>query len=178
MSHQPFETWILDQYDLPIEDRRSLQAHMETCQQCQRIFRKWQAAQRELRARKMVAPAPGFVARWQDGLAARRAREQRKQAWRIFTLFVGAAMFVLLVLAGYVMTTSSPGDWLAAFIRSASASLSWFNLVTYVVRTWFSNTPVVLNIALWIYLSITLCFLSLAWVFALWRTSNVGVRNL
>lgn len=177
MSHQPFETWILDQYDLPMDDRRSLQSHLETCQQCQRIYRKWQAAQRELRARRLIAPAPGFVTRWQNGLASRRAREQRKQAWRIFTLFVGAALFVLLVLAGYVMATSSPGDWLAAFIHSASASLGWLNLVTYVVRTWFNNTPVVLNLALWIYVSITLCFLSLAWVFALWRTSKVGASN-
>lgn len=177
MSHQPFETWILDHETLPMEDRRSLQTHIETCQQCQRIYRKWNAAQRELRARKQIAPAPGFVTRWQSGLAERRAREQRKQAWRVFLGFVAAAMFILLVLVGYVMMTSSPSDWLAAFIHSASTSLGFFNLVTYLARTWLSNTPLVFNIALWIYVSVTLCFLSLVWIFALWRTSKVGVRN-
>lgn len=177
MSHQPFETWILDQETLPMGDRRSLQTHIETCQQCQRIYRKWNAAQRELRAHRMIAPTAGFVTRWQSSLAERRAREQRKQAWRAFVAFLGAAVFILLVLVTYVMMTSSPSDWLAAFIHSASTSLDFFNLVAYVARTWISNTPLVFNIALWIYASVTLCFLSLAWIFALWRTSKVGATN-
>ena len=177
MSHQPFENWILELDSLPMTDRRSLQSHLDTCQQCQRTLRKWQAAQRELRGRKMIAPAPGFTARWQSGLAERRLREQRRQAWRVFTGFVTAAMLVLLVLVGYVMMTSTPGDWLAAFIRSASASLNFFNLVTYLARTWFANTPLVVNLVLWVSFSIALCLLSLAWAFTLWRTSNVGVSN-
>jgi hypothetical protein len=177
MSHQPFENWILDFENLPMPDRRSLQSHLDTCPQCQRTHRKWQAAQRELRARKLIAPAPGFITRWQSGLAERRAREQRKQAWRVFVGFVAAAMFILLVLVGYVMMTSTPGDWLAAFIRSASTSLGFFNLITYLARTWFSNTPLAINIALWIFVSVTLCLISLVWIFALWRTSKVGVSN-
>jgi hypothetical protein len=39
MSHQPFETWILD-HDrgaLTIDERRGLQAHLATCAQCQRL---------------------------------------------------------------------------------------------------------------------------------------------
>jgi len=178
MSHQPYETWILDLDNLPMSDRRSLQSHMETCQQCQRTYRKWQAAQRELRAHKMIAPAPGFVNRWQLGLAERRAREQRRHAWQAFIIFVITALFVLLVVAGYVMSTSTPGDWLAAFIRSVSNSLGFVGLMTYLARTWFTNTPLAINIALWIYVAVTLCLLCLAWVFALWRTSKVGVRNL
>jgi hypothetical protein len=177
MSHQPFETWILELETLPMTDRRSLQSHLDTCQQCQRTLRKWQAAQRELRARKMITPAPGFMARWQSGLAERRLREQRRQAWRVFTGFVMAAMFILLVLVGYVMMTSTPGDWLAAFIRSASTSLGLFNLFTFLARTWFANIPIAVNIGLWIFVSISLCLLSLAWVFAIWRTSTVGVSN-
>jgi preprotein translocase subunit SecG len=104
-------------------------------------------------------------------------RAQRKQAWQVFMALLSAALFVLLVLVGYVMMSSSPGDWLAAFIHSASTSVSFFNLVTYLARTWFSNTPLVVNLALWIYVSVTLCLLSLAWIFALWRTSKVGVSN-
>ena len=177
MSHQPFENWILEIETLPMDDRRSLQTHMETCQQCQRIYRKWHAAQHELRTRKIIAPAPGFAARWQSSLASRRAREQRRQAWRIFSAFMATAMFVLLVLVGYVMMTSSPSDWLAGFIRSASTSMGVVNLFTFLARAWFSNTPLVLHIALWIYVSVSLCFLSLAWIFALWRTSKVGVSN-
>jgi fumarate reductase subunit C len=177
MSHQPFETWILELETLPMTERRSLQSHLDTCPQCQRTLRKWQGAQRELRARKQITPAPGFTARWQAGLAERRLREQRRQAWRVFTGFVVAAIFFLLILVGYVMVSSTPSDWLAAFIRSASTSLNFFNLVTYLARTWFSNTPLVVNIALWVSLSIALCLLSLIWAFTLWRTSKIGVST-
>ena len=177
MSHQPFETWIFDLDKLPMEDRRALQTHLEGCQQCQRMQRKWQSAQRELRARRLIAPAPGFIQRWQFGLVERKAREQRRQAWRVFLALMGSALLILLLLAGYVMATSTPSDWLASVIRYTSTSLDLYNLVSYLIQTWLTRTPLALNIALWIYVAVTICLLSLAWVFALWRTSTIGART-
>lgn len=177
MSHQPFETWILDHQELPLTDRRALQDHLDTCQQCQRLQRQWGLVHQELRARRIVAPAPGFTQRWMSSLAERRVQEQRKQAWRIFGLLLGGAFFILLLLAGYLMATSSPADWLVAIVRAASSTANIFNLGLYALRTWLSNTPLAINLALWIYLTIALCLLSLIWVLILWRTSIVGVLN-
>lgn len=177
MSHQPFETWILDVETLPMEERRSLQAHLETCPQCQKLHSKWQAVHYEMRAKRMVAPAPGFTQRWSFSLVERRAREQRKQAWRIFLGCLGVALLVLLTLAGYVAATSSPADLLTAIIRTLTGALNLASMAQFAVRTWLAATPLALNIALWIYLALTLCLLTLAWVFALWRTSIIGVFN-
>jgi anti-sigma factor RsiW len=175
MSHQPFEDWILDYEDLPLPDRRALQAHMDTCQQCQRLQRRWQSARQELHARRMAAPAPGFTQRWQASLVERRARAQRKQAWKIFGILSGSALLMLLVLAGYLMATSTTTDWLVILVTTVSSSTNLFSVTVYVVQTWLVSIPLAVNIVLWIYLTISLCLLSLLWVMILWRTNIVGV---
>jgi len=177
MSHQPFETWILDQEKLSQKDRRALQEHLDTCQQCQRMNRRWNAVHQELFTRRMVAPAAGFTQRWLSSLAERHLRERRKQAWRIFGYFLGGAIFVLLLLTGYIMATSSPTDWLVVFVRSISSITNLLNLGYFAIQTWLSNTPLVINLALWIYLTIPICLLSFIWVLIVWRTNLVGVLN-
>lgn len=175
MSHQPFETWILDHEALTPEERRQMQAHLEGCGQCQRLQRRWQMVHQELRARPTVAPVPGFSQRFKASLVERRAREQRRQAWRIFSAFLGGAMLILLILAGYLMATSTPADWLAAGIRMLSSSKALFDLGIYAVQTWLSATPLAVNIAVWAYLAFSLCLVCLVWVVILWRTNVVGV---
>lgn len=177
MSHQPYETWILDHGALTNAEQRSLQSHIETCEQCQRLNRHWQAVRYELRARPVVSPAPGFSKRWQAGLAERRAREQRKQAWKIFGGLFGAALFILLVLAGYLIATTSPTDWLNVFTRSSESTRVFFQMAIYIVQGWITSAPPSLYIALWIYISITVCLLTLSWLTVLWRTKTVGVLN-
>lgn len=177
MSHQPFEAWILESEALTFEERRVLQEHLTTCKQCQQLERKWLAVHQQLRARPMVAPAPGFTQRWQSSLAERRAREQRKQAWRIFGILLAAATFILILLAGYVVTTSTPAAWLSALTRTISSSEVFFQWVVYVVQGWLTSTPLALNIAIWIYLTLTLCGLSVMWLAILWRTKSGGVLN-
>lgn len=179
MSHQPFETWILDhdRGTLTTDDRRELKAHLATCAQCQQLERRWKAVNQDLRARPMAAPAAGFARRWQAGLAERKAREQRRQAWRIFGGLLGIALFVLLVMGGYFFATTTPTDWLIAFIRSFESSRVFLQMAIFIVQDWFSTTPFAINLALWIYLTVTLCVLTLAWVTVIWRTKSVGVLN-
>jgi type VI protein secretion system component VasF len=177
MSHQPFETWILDSGTLSQEERRMLQAHLQSCTQCQRLERNWRSVHQELRTRPMVAPAPGFTQRWQSSLAERRAREQRKQAWRIFGILIAAAVFILLTLTGYLLATTSPTQWMANLFQTMDSSRAFMQWVVFVVQGWVSSTPLALNLALWIYLTVSLCALLLAWVGILWRTQSVGVQN-
>lgn len=178
VSHQPFETWLLDEdQSLTLEERRALREHIATCTQCQRFEHKWQDVHQELRARRMVAPAPGFTQRWQASLAERRAREQRKQAWRIFGVFMGISLLVLLLLTSYTLATSTPAQWLDAFMRSLSSSNAILQYSIYIFQNWLTGTPLVVHVTLWIYLTMTLCFLSLLWIMILWRTKTVGATS-
>lgn len=174
MSHQPFETWIFEETALSSEERRNLQAHLDECGQCQRLEGRWQAVHQELRAHEMIAPAPGFVQRWQTGLTARKAREQRRQAWRIFSGLLGSAAVVLCILGGHLLATTSPAQWLAAFIDTLASSRVFLQMGLYMAQRWLTTTPLVLNIALWVYLTLTLCGVLSIWGAILWRTRPVG----
>lgn len=177
MSHQPYETWILDQGTLTSAEQRSLQAHIESCEQCRRLDRRWMAVSHELTARTMASPTAGFSKRWQAGLAERRAREQRKQAWRIFGGLMTGAVFILLVMLGYLIATTSPTDWFNFFARTGESTRVFFQMAIYIIQGWVASAPPSLYIALWIYLSIMLCLLTMSWCTVLWRTKTVGVLN-
>ncbi len=177
MSHQPFEDWILDPITLSADDRRALQAHLMECKQCQKLERRWIAVHQQLRTRRMAAPAAGFTARWQASLAERKAREHRRQAWKIFGFLFGGALFILLLLAVYSAATTTPAEWLIALARTYTSSTSMIDLANYAVQSWFSRTPIALNIALWIYMAITLCGLLMVWALIFWRTKTVGATE-
>jgi hypothetical protein len=177
MSHQPYETWILDQQALSNDDRRALQTHIDECQQCLHLERRWQMVHQELTTHRMVAPAPGFARRWQSGLAERKIREQRKQAWKIAGLLLAAALFMLLLMTAYTLATTSPTDWLIALARTVSSTSEGINLGIHFVQSWLTSTPLAMNIVLWIYLTICICLLTLLWMLVLWRTNLVGVFN-
>ncbi len=177
MSHQPFENWILDEEPLTPENRRELHAHLEGCAQCQRLKSRWQAAHMELRAHRMAAPVPGFTQRWQAGLAERRVREQRRQAWRIFGILLACAMGVSLLMGIYTLSFSSPTDWLVAVIRVFASARDTIGWIVSAALGWLHKTPLAVNFALWIYLTVCLSLLALVWVWILWRTNKVGVHN-
>jgi hypothetical protein len=177
MSHQPFETWLLDQQTLAPDDQRALQAHLDECPQGCHLQRQWQMVYQELLQPQVISPAPGFTQRWQEGLAIRKAHEQRKQAWKVFGLLVAIAMSVLLVLSIYTLATTSPTDWLVALAGAIFSTTSFIHLGIHFINNWLSSTPLVLNLILWIYLALCICLLIFAWVVVLWRTNHGGVFN-
>jgi len=77
-------------------------------------------------------------------------------------------------MAGYIAVTSSPTDWLQAIVRTADSTRNFMMLSVYYLQTWLSSTPLALNVALWVYLTVSLCLLSLIWVLVLWRTKSLG----
>jgi hypothetical protein len=125
----------------------------------------------------MISPVAGFSKRWQAGLAERRALEQRRQAWRIFGGLMTGALLILLVMVGYLIATTSPTDWLNVFARSSESTRVFFQMAIFIVQGWVTSTPPTLYIALWIYVTIMLCLLTLSWLTVLWRTKTVGVLN-
>lgn len=177
MSHQPFEAWILDPEKLTAEERRALRAHLGECQSCQRLAEKWQTVSLQLRARPMAEPRPGFAQRWQLSLAERRAREQRRQAWKVFGLLAAGALFILLLLSGYLLATTSTTEWLARLVNFFASSREIIDLTSFAIQSWLAMTPLALNIALWIALTISLCALSIVWGLIFWRTKSAGVVN-
>jgi hypothetical protein len=177
MNHQPFELWILDPHELNEADRLALQQHLSTCQDCRMLQEKWLSFHDELRTPPVLAPRPGFPRRWKAGLAERRQREQRRQAWKFFMACSGAAAAVFLAMVSYMLLTSTPAEWIQAAMRAVTNTVGTYSTARDLATTWMSLTPLGLNIVIWIAMGVTFCILAFIWVFAIWKTSFAGVWN-
>ncbi len=177
MNHQPFETWIFAQEDLNEADRLALQQHLEACQACRSLQEKWESLHEELQAPAMLAPRAGFTRRWKAGLAEKRLREQRRQAWKVFLTFSGATTAVVLVMIAYALLTSTPAEWVQAAMRTVTETVGTYSAVRELTTAWMNLTPLGLNIVIWIALGVTFCILAFIWVYAIWRTAFAGVWN-
>jgi hypothetical protein len=177
MNHQPFEQWILDPRDLTNADRDALNAHLETCQACQKLEAKWLSLSEEIHNTTMLAPRSGFSRRWQAGLAERKLREQRRQAWKFFMACSGAAAAIFLVMVAYFFFTSTPAEWIQAAMRAVTSTVGTVTTARDLASTWMSLTPLGFNVVIWIALGLTFCILACIWVFAIYRTAFAGVWN-
>ena len=177
MNHQPFEQWILDPRDLTAADRADLHAHLETCPTAGACRQSGSLSAEELHHTPMLAPRSGFSRRWQAGMAERRLREQRRQAWRFFMAFSGVAAAIFLVMVGYFLLTSTPAEWIQAAMRAVTSTVGTFTTARDLATTWMSLTPLGLNVVIWIAMGLTFCILVFIWVFAIYRTAFAGVWN-
>lgn len=73
---------------------RLLHTHLAACPPCQTEWEAMTFVSRMFRATPMVAPAPGFVARFQTRLAYREEQRRRMMIW----LLLGIGAFALLAL--------------------------------------------------------------------------------
>lgn len=174
MNHKPFEEWILDRPSLTGEEQQALQQHLAVCPNCRMLAEKWAGVRVELSAPAQMAPAPGFARRWQAGLAERRLQEQRRQAWHLFLACSGTATAMFIGVAAYFIIYSTPADWVQAAVQTISSTVGIASTARSLLNTWLQLTPLSLNIALWISISVTFCIMAFLWAFAMWRTSIVG----
>jgi hypothetical protein len=175
MSHQPYETWILDIHELSEDQRRSLEQHVEGCADCRNLRERWTHVQGELSSPVVTAPRMGFTNRWQAGFNQRRLREQRRQAWKLFLACSSAAALVFVSLVVYLVFSTTPVEWVQAGVRIVSSSVGMVTTLRDVSFTWSHMVPPVLSVAFWISLFLTFLMLTCVWVFALWRTSLGGM---
>ncbi len=106
MAHPEYTLWMslaLDNMLAP-EQERALQAHLATCPACQAMWQQFTRLDRQLRAAPSMAPAPGFSARVDARLRARRAR--RYGALGGLLLLAGTTtLWLALVLTAILGTT-------------------------------------------------------------------------
>jgi predicted anti-sigma-YlaC factor YlaD len=174
MKHQPYETWIIDTPKLDPEQLRLLKTHLEGCPDCRKLSERWSQVAAELAQPTMQGPRVGFSRRWKAGLADRRLREQRRQAWKFFLACSGTAAAMFVVLVTYLAVSTTPVQWIQAGVKAVSSSAGVVTTLRDVSSTWAQLVPPVVNVAFWFSLVVTVCLLIFVWVFALWRTSLGG----
>jgi hypothetical protein len=172
MSHQPFDTWLLDETNLSPQQEADLTAHLVDCPQCRQLQAGWQAAQNHLRTSRLVSPAPGFSRRFNASLTERRIQlAHQKQIRRLIlglslTLIASAALLGILVFS-----VNSPVDFLIRATSAITGVIGWWNRAQIIVLSAITQ-PVFL--AVWILLTSGICMLVIGWLFTLWRISFRG----
>jgi len=170
MNHRPFEDWLLNEQHLTPAEKRDLDAHLRVCRQCAALAE----TGLELRASRMVSPAPGFTARFQARLAARRIAERRRRLLGLIVLLVGGGGLLLWLAAPFLLVLfGSPARWLTVVIGYLLFFVSSARTLGEALFVFLRVVPGFIPAYAWMVIGSALAGLSLLWTVSLWRFSRV-----
>ncbi|MFZ5822592.1 MAG: anti-sigma factor family protein [Chloroflexota bacterium] len=177
MNHRPFEDWLLDDQFLAPEQKRELDIHLRTCKSCTAIAE----ANLALRSARVVAPAPGFSARWQERLVLARQAQRRRTLIGTLVFSIGG-LLLLALLAGPTIASviGSPAEWLSALVRVGLFTYSVLMATLEAGSVLFRVLPGFVPPFVWLVMLSTLGGLGLLWSVSIWRLTRApqGVQLL
>ncbi len=170
MSHQPFEEWIFQDEDLSVEQHNMLQTHLDECSRCRRLYESWGEIQSELINPEMMAPMPGFEARWRLRNAEQVQRASKRQiSWMLgVTILAAALLAVPLTMQLYAML-EAPAVVGGSVIRDILEIDLTLRLAGGLVRALLGEVSSRLAPAGWAGLGIALLGFTTAWMISLYR---------
>ena len=146
MSHQPYETWLLSEENLAEEEEKALQAHLEECQQCQKLSHSWSQVQSLIASTSEPEPAPGFSLRWEQRLAVRKQHQQQRKMWFLTLGLFALASLIFLGLAVLNIFSTSFGYQLSQTFASLARSIAQINHFWAMLSSVVKSFPLVLPI--------------------------------
>lgn len=166
MNHQPFEEWLLNNPPLTAEQKRQLDSHMRNCPHCSSLAR----TEKVLRTVRLASPAPGFVTRFQNRLAAQKVADRRRR-WigSILFIFGGLAILSVVGLPYLASFVASPAQWITALVQ-------WGVFLLTTLQATAEAGVVILDVIgdflppfAWMVVISALGGLSLLWSVSIWR---------
>jgi hypothetical protein len=169
MNHRPFEDWLLEDQPLDPTQKRDLDAHLRTCETCRAIAESNLA----LRSARIVAPEPGFSARFQERLVlARRAQRRRTLLGTLFFSLGGLLLLALLAGPFLVSLIGSPADWIASIIQIILFVYTTSLAVAEAGSIILGVLPAFMPPFVWLVLLSILSGLGLLWSVSIWRLTR------
>ena len=166
MNHRPFEDWLLDDQLLDPAQKRNLDAHLRDCNACTAIAESNLA----LRSARIIAPAPGFTARFQERLVlARRAQRRRMLLGTLFFSLGGMVLLALLAGPTLVSLIGSPAEWISAMVQTLLFIYTMTMAVLEASPVVFRVLPGFMPPFFWLVLLSTVSGLGLLWSVSIWR---------
>lgn len=126
-NHLPFEDWLFSDEPLDSRDSRSLKEHLQACPSCSELALAWLEVESRLKGAPMLAPSPGFTARWESRFAADRLRKERRQTLYILLFSLGGAALLLAILAWLTLPalrSPEPLFWTSVYRLFSLATLA------------------------------------------------------
>ncbi len=133
-THQLFKDYLLSEESLSPEQSRLMQEHLRECAECRQQEAAWMDIHRLFRSAEVVAPAAGFISRWQERLAAQRLKSQRKRAWIFFGVTAAIAVILSgLLIFGSLQVIDSPLQVMGKAVYFLVITFSYYRQVTQFV---------------------------------------------
>lgn len=166
MNHLPFETWLLNDLPVTLEQQRELDLHLRDCAHCTALAE----TGRLLKNVKMTSPAPGFTARFQARLAERKVAERRRRVWGAFLFGLGGLSLLLWLVGPYAASfISAPSSWVSAII-------GWLVFIGSTLFALLDAGVVLLEVVanflppfVWMVVLSTIAGVGLLWSVSIWR---------
>lgn len=169
MNHQPFEDWLLNDKKLTEAEKRELDSHLWICTHCAALSETGFA----LRAARVVAPAPGFAARFEMRLAAQKIAERRRRLWGLLLLVLtGVGLFGWLAVPYVYAFLLSPVEWITAGIGYFLFVVTSLQVFTEMISVFLKIIPDILPPYVWMVVASALAGFSLLWTISIWRFSR------
>jgi hypothetical protein len=176
MTHSPFENWILDDKQLSCSQVQELNEHLKVCSECSYLYNNMKSVNNALQKAPMVAPRPGFAARWQASLEERRIQQQREQVKRFFFYIGGANILAILILLGFFITNNNWFNFLIKGLQALTTLIIWITQIQTYIASLFHILPPFFSVVLWVVFTTSLSIVSIIWAAALWRIAIQGVQ--
>ena len=173
MNHRPFEDWLLNDEFLTPEQQRKLQTHLRACDTCATLAE----VNLALRSALVVAPAPGFVTRFESRLAAQRALQKKRMVLGMIILAVGGlGMLTLFAWPSLVILFDSPASILVTLAGYFSTLWVWAQALAGIGSVFTRVVPELVPPYIWMIAASALGGLLLLWGVSLWRFTRIPQR--
>lgn len=166
MNHSPFETWLLNDMPVTLDQQRELEVHLRDCSYCAALAE----TGRLLKNVKMTAPASGFTARFQARLAERKIADRKRRLWGALLFTLGGLSLLLWFVGPYAASfISAPSTWLAAIV-------GWLVFIGSTLFALLDAGVVLLEVLanflppfVWMVVFSTIAGVGLLWSVSIWR---------
>lgn len=180
MNHQPFENWLFSEDPLPPENKRELDEHIQTCDQCRDIQDAWFGVATLFQDVPDLEPAPGFVERWSNRLAVEKKLDQsvrhRWQSIIMLILIVNVIGGLVFLLGTQFLTTfDTPIALLLSGVYRLTSIVTIINTAQNIFLTLLRTIISVVPAGIWAILGVGLVGSGAIWlisVTSLYELSN------
>lgn len=171
MNHRPFEDWLLNEDSLTPQQKRELNAHLQTCRSCSAIAE----VNLAFRSARQAEPGGGFVGRFQVRLAAQRKALRRRNAIGFIILALGV-IGLLLGLTWPVLRVAveSPVGLLGSWLSSLVNLWASLQVMLHAGSVLFRVAPGFVPGYVWAMLLFALTGWSMVWVVSLKKFTRIS----
>jgi hypothetical protein len=178
MSHQPFEAWMLGEEAISEEQAAQLRGHLAACDSCQALSSAWAEVRGLLETAPSVAPAPGFVDRWQVRMVGSRLRTSQAQAWAVLGFTGGFGLALAWILAFQALAlVRSPAYLAIEAMELLTPFLLWLFSLRELLSGLLENAAQLGPYALWVAGVVALAGIGVLLVRSLYRYAFRGATK-